>query len=429
VFIKGFKLIIKSFFNLLSPLKKILKFLLFFLYKYLILNIYRLSYYLRKVKNFIFPSEKIRLISLFINKYIYHLVIILLASLISIANILTPETKAENFGEKSILFALATGSNFEDEYIEETLEAMPATTSYLDSESPAVSGTPHVSYETGEEEGELPTTEEGSAILKPEFTTMDASKKFRDKPIEYTVQTGDTISSIAQNFTITTETILWANNLTKFSYIQPGQKLVILPVSGLSHKVVKGDTIGKIATKYKAAKDKIIEFNKLASESDIQTDQILIIPEGQPYYAPIPVQPKLASIKQIFNPSHVEVPSGDKMAWPTTARRISQYFSWRHIGLDIDGNFGDPIWAADDGIVIKSVCMKTGYGCHVIIDHGGGKTTLYGHFQKLYVKEGQRVVRGDVLGEMGSTGRSTGSHLHFEVRFGGKRYNPLSYIR
>ncbi len=243
------------------------------------------------------------------------------------------------------------------------------------------------------------------------------------------MQQGDTISTVARKFGVSQDTILWENNLTITNYIRPGQILKILPTSGIAYKIAKGDNLSKIVQKYNSDKNKIIEFNRLADESDLQVGQIIIIPEGKPYYPPVAAKPKLASLTKIFQPSHVEVPAGDKMAWPTTARRISQYFNWRHIGLDIDGDFGDPVWAADDGVVIKSVCLKTGYGCHVIIDHGNGKSTLYGHFQKLYVAEGQKVARGDVLGEMGSTGMSTGSHLHFEVRFGGKRYNPLSYIR
>lgn len=430
--IKGFKFIIKSFFNLLKPLAIPLKWLALFFYKIIIINLYKFFYYLRKIKNIIFPSEKIKILYLFVNKYITHLIIIILVIIVCFTNFFTNQTRAESFGEKSILFALATGSDLESEYIEETLQDnQPKITSYLETQGTAVSGNTSAlsEEELSQEEMNALISGEGSALLKPEFTTMEASKAQRDRPIDYIVKENDTLGTIAQNFSISVETILWENNLTMRSLIRPGQKLVILPTSGISYKVAKGDSLTKIAQRYKIDKQKIIEFNKLADESDIQVGLYLVIPEGQPYYAPQPVIPKLAALSKIINPTHVDVPAGEKMAWPTTAHRISQYFSWRHIGLDIDGDFGDPVWAADDGVVITSICMKTGYGCHVIIDHGGGKTTLYGHFQKIYVKQGQRVARGDVLGEEGSTGHSTGSHLHFEVRFGGKRYNPLSYIR
>jgi len=392
-----------------------------------------LLYFLKNFFNYILPAEKNQLIYLFINRYITHIIIVILTFAVCFANVFTSQTKAEGFGEKSILFALATGSDLESQYIEETISSnQPEITSYFKSQEMAATAPTSISPEEellSQEEMDMLISGEGSAVIKPEFSSIEASKIQRDKPIEYVVKEGDSLGLIAANFGISVDTILWENDLTSHSLIRPGQKLVILPTSGIEHKVVKGETLSKIAQKYKATEEKIIEFNKLANESDIAVGQILIIPEGQPYYAPVPVKPRLAAISQILNPAHVEVPAGERMAWPTTARRISQYFSWRHIGLDIDGEFGDPVWAADDGIVIKAMCMKTGYGCHVILDHGGGKTTLYGHFQKIYVHEGQKVVRGDVLGEEGSTGRSTGSHLHFEVRFGGKRYNPLSYIR
>jgi len=431
--IKGFKFIIKSFFNLLKPLFKLLKWLAVFFYKYIFLNLYKLSYYFKELFNHVFPAEKKQLVYLFVNKYITHFVVIILTFAICFTNIFTTQTKAEGFGEKSVLYALTTGSDLESQYVEETLrDNQPGVASYQKSQGAAVSAPSQVSPEDNllsQEETNMLISGEGSAVIKPEFSSIEASKIQRDQPIEYVVKEGDSLGLIAANFGISIDTVLWENNLTSQSLIRPGQSLVILPTNGIKHKIVKGETLAQIAKKYKSDKEKIIEFNKLASENDIQVGQILIIPEGQPYYAPVPVKPRLAAISQILNPSHVEVPAGEKMAWPTTARRISQYFSWRHIGLDIDGDFGDPVWAADDGVVIKAVCLKTGYGCHVILDHGGGKTTLYGHFQKIYVKEGQKVVRGDVLGEEGSTGRSTGSHLHFEVRFGGKRYNPLSYIR
>jgi LysM repeat protein len=421
-----------SFFSFVKKVLAIpFKGITLFIYKNIIINIYKLFYFISKTFNIIIPSERIRPLYIFLNKYISHIIVILLVVSISFANFFTSETRAEGFGEKSVLFALATGGNMEEQYIEETMESSQhEVTSYLETQTTAVSATQNIytNEEVSIQEADILIADEGSALVKPEFSSIEASKAHRDKIVEYTVQGGDTIGSIAQNFNISTNTILWSNGLSKYSLIKPEQILTILPTSGISHKVGSGDNLAKIAKKYSADNEKIIEFNKLADASDIQVGQLLIIPEGQPYYAPTP-RPKLASVGQIFKPTHVNVPAGSKMAWPTTARRISQYFNWRHHGLDIDGGFGDPIWAADDGVITKVAYLKYGYGYHVIIDHGGGKTTLYAHFQNIYVKQGQRVARGDVLGEMGSTGYSTGSHLHFEVRFGSKKYNPLSYIR
>ncbi len=426
--IKGFSKLLKSFFNLLYRLIRPLFILLGKLLKFAALLAIRIFYKLKKYLRQIFPNQTIKPIYLFINKYIGHVVMILLVFIISFANVFTSETRAENYGEKSILYGLVTGSSWEEEYIEESLIVGDSQiTSYFEETGIAAPETGTVEEETG-----IAISEESASLEKPQIPSLQAiAPPTRDKIIEYVVQQGDTVSTIADRFGITQNTILWENNLSGTSYIRPGQTLRILPTSGISYKIVKNDNLAKISSRYKIDADKIIEFNRLADESDIQVGQQIIIPEAKPYYPPVAAKPKISNITKIFTPAqtHVDVPAGDKMAWPTTARRISQYFNWRHIGLDIDGEFGDPIWAADDGVVIKSVCMKTGYGCHVIIDHGNGKTTLYAHFQKLYVKEGQSVVRGDVLGEQGSTGYSTGAHLHFEVRFGGKRYNPLSYIK
>lgn len=410
--------------KLLTPILKIVLTIL----KKTLLLIIRFLYWLKKYFKKIFPQDTIKPIYIFINKYISHIIIIVLVFIISFANIFTSEIRAETYGEKSILFVLATGSDYEEEYIEEGLISGDSEiASYYDQ-----AGISLPESDSIDENTDIAYSNESASLIKPQIPSLEAVAPTRDKVVDYTVQQGDTISTIAAKFGLSQNTILWENSLTATSYIRPGQVLKILPTNGISYKVVKNDNLAKIASRYSTDKNKIIEFNRLLDETDIQIGQMLIIPEARPYYPPVAAaKPKLSNITKIFTPTqtHIDVPSGDKMSWPTTSHRISQYFNWRHIGLDIDGEFGDPIWAADPGVVIKSICQKTGYGCHVIIDHGNGKTTLYAHFQKLYVKEGQQVARGDVLGEQGSTGKSTGSHLHFEVRFGGKKYNPLSYIK
>ena len=429
--IKGFKFIIKSFFNLLKPLGWPLKWLIFFLYKYIFINIYKLLYFLNKITKSIFPAQQIKPIYLFINKYIVHTIIILITFIICFTNLFINQTRAESFGEKSILFALANGSDLKSDYVEETLQAaLPTTTSYLGSQnaavSPLVQALPEANINQAENDSLI--SGEGSALLKPEFSSLVAAKAQRDKPLEYLVKDGDTLGTIAANFGLKVQTILWENNLTKLSLIRPGQKLVILPTDGVSHKVVAADNLDKIAKRYKADKTKIIDFNNLADERDIQVGQILIIPEGQAYFSPPVSQPRLAPIQQIFE-EPAEQPAPGKMLWPNGCHRITQYFSWRHTGVDIACVAGTPIRAADDGVVSQVLYQNTGYGHHVDIDHGGGKMTRYGHMTEIYVKPGQSVQRGQVLGLEGSTGASTGPHLHFEVRFNNKVYNPLNYIR
>jgi murein DD-endopeptidase MepM/ murein hydrolase activator NlpD len=118
------------------------------------------------------------------------------------------------------------------------------------------------------------------------------------------------------------------------------------------------------------------------------------------------------------------------MIWPTPGRRITQYYSWSHQGLDIGDKIGTPLYAADDGVVIIAQGgWNGGYGNTILLDHGGGKRTRYGHASKLFVKVGDEVKKGETIAAMGSTGRSTGPHLHFEVLVNGTRYNPLNYIK
>ena len=116
------------------------------------------------------------------------------------------------------------------------------------------------------------------------------------------------------------------------------------------------------------------------------------------------------------------------MAWPTVGARITQYFSWRHVGVDIANKTGTPLYAADAGVV-EFAGWATGYGNSIVINHGGGKKTRYGHASKLFVKVGDEVEKGENIAAMGSTGWSTGPHLHFEVMINGAKYNPLNYIR
>jgi murein DD-endopeptidase MepM/ murein hydrolase activator NlpD len=118
-----------------------------------------------------------------------------------------------------------------------------------------------------------------------------------------------------------------------------------------------------------------------------------------------------------------------KLLWPTTQHSITQYYGWKHTGVDLDGDYTDAIYAAEDGTVVEAGWNSGGYGLQVVIDHGNGFKTRYGHSSKLFVKVGDKVTRGETIAMVGTTGRSTGTHLHFEVYLNGKRTNPLAYIR
>jgi len=280
----------------------------------------------------------------------------------------------------------------------------------------------------------------GTAVTKPSIlpgTVLPADNTApsasRRGMTTYVVKSGDTLGQIASSFGVSVETILWTNNLSIRSYLRLGQELKILPGTGLLHTVVRGDTVLRIASIYKADAKAIIQANTLQNDgSDIVVGEQLFIPGGvkpQPVY----VAPKVTQnpLRQVSAPPPSSAsPAGSGYLWPTAVTSITQYFGWRHTGVDIAGPKGTPIYASRSGTIIKSQCgWNGGYGCYVIIDHGAGVHTLYGHNSELLVGVGQEVSQGQTIALMGSTGRSTGPHVHFEVRVRGKQQNPLQYVR
>ena len=195
---------------------------------------------------------------------------------------------------------------------------------------------------------------------------------FRDKIITYVIQEGDTISQIAEKFDLSTNTILWENKIGPRDFVKPGQELVILPVTGVSHTVTKGETLSAVAKKYRAKEEDILTVNKLANAGDLQIGAKVVIPDGIP---PTPTQApsrssSLGSLLDIFKPAQ---PIAGKLNWPTNSRSITQYFKgWLHTGVDIGNSTGQPIYAAEDGIVTTAGWNSGGYGLFIIIDHGQG---------------------------------------------------------
>jgi murein DD-endopeptidase MepM/ murein hydrolase activator NlpD len=269
-------------------------------------------------------------------------------------------------------------------------------------------------------------TESDNAIIKPRLVATQPSLADRDRIEYYQVQSGDTILGIAQKFNLNITTILWENNLTARGLIRIGQKLAILPIDGVSYKIKRGDTITKIAQRYRVEAEKITNFNQTTSLTPGQT---IIIPGGRPPAAPTPTPTPPAQVATPSKPTTAAVRSSSKLQWPTVHRHLTQYYTWRHTGVDIAGAIGTPIYAAEDGVVETAGWNKGGYGYYIIIDHDNGLKTLYGHNSKLLVSAGERVIRGQQIANIGSTGRSTGPHLHFEVRLNGKRVNPLNYTK
>ncbi len=251
------------------------------------------------------------------------------------------------------------------------------------------------------------------------------SSKVRDSVVDYTVQTGDTVASIAEKFNISQETIRWANNLTN-DKIKIGQALKILPVTGIAHTVSKGDTVYSIAKKYDTEPQGIIDFpfNTFTNDEtfELAIGQTVIVPEG--------VMPKVQAVPRIrqLTPSAGAVTASGIFVWPTQGT-ITQRFSWYHPGLDIANSGYPTVVAADSGRVSYAGWDSSGYGNMVLVDHGNGYITRYGHLSQIMVISGQTIGRGQAVGKMGSTGRSTGPHLHFEIYQNGVRVNPLNFLK
>lgn len=258
--------------------------------------------------------------------------------------------------------------------------------------------------------------------------TIIADPNTRSSITDYTVLAGDTISSIADKFGVSQETIIWQNNLTKKSVLKPGQVLQILPITGIAHRVQKGDTIYSIAKKYNAEPQPIIDypFNTFVNDETfaLAVGQIIFVPDGTPPQI-VPAPSRYAQI----TPNAGQVSATGNFVWPTSGR-ISQGFAWYHPAIDIANPAAPDVLAADSGtIIVAGWPDNGGYGNRVVIDHGNGYRTLYAHLQDIYVFAGQTVKRGDAIGKMGSTGRSTGTHVHFEIIENGVKENPFRFLR
>ena len=258
-----------------------------------------------------------------------------------------------------------------------------------------------------------------SATTRPVTTSNDAAveaatsrsgKPHRTESTTYAVQEGDTISSIATQFGITTETVLWANGLGTRSIIRPGQELTILPVSGVQHVVDRGDFLGAIAQQYQGDLDEIIAFNNLDEDGFIREGQVIIIPDGiKRVYA---TASSGAAGKGV---TYITTVTDGYFARPSNGRRSQGLHSYN--AADIAAQCGSEIVAAAPGKVVLAdgVGWNGGYGKYMKISHPNGTFTLYAHASQLLVSVGEDVARGQVIAYMGSTGRSTGCHVHFEV--------------
>ncbi len=271
------------------------------------------------------------------------------------------------------------------------------------------------------------------------FYTQQAEevRQFRGgQVITHTVAEGDTVSSIATRYGLQPDTIIWENNLAKTAKLKPGDELRILPLDGVRHKVSRGETIYSIGKKYglEGSEVQVIvdyPFNEFLNDEtfELATGQWLMVPDGTMPTAVAGSQPGLPGRTVVKTPDAGSVTATGNFVWPA-AGGISQGYRFYHKAIDIANKSGGPILAADSGtVVVAGWVDNSGYGNRIMIDHGNGYVTLYGHLSVVQVSVGQRVNRGDVIGQMGSTGRSTGTHLHFEIRQGSVLLSPLSFLQ
>ena len=385
---------------------------------------------------------KNRSFSFFINQKLIHLAVALLTIGFVIFN-LTSKTQAVSPDEvagKTFLSEIISpefGENDQliEEYFDEEAAITPVQQTYLDNLT-AVRVQPMAEMAAPEEsslfQDNSGLTQGGNALVKPDLAATTKARRPRDGMVDYIVQAGDTVSTIAAQFGISVNTILWENDLNAYSLIRPGNKLAILPVTGVAHKVARGETLTAIASRYGVEANLILETNKLVSTAMLKVGEKLIIPGGKKTYYAASASGRNVSgisvITDLLKPENLKSIASNKLAWPTIGARITQYYSWRHHAVDIANKIGTPIYACDAGVV-EVAGWGTGYGNQIVIDHGGGRKSRYGHMSKFYVKKGHTVDKGETIGLMGLTGYSTGSHLHFEYIINGVKYNPLNYLK
>ncbi len=241
---------------------------------------------------------------------------------------------------------------------------------------------------------------------------IEETKQQSDKISLYIVREGDTLSQIATMFGVSVNTIMWANGTERASLIKPGETLIILPVSGIKHIVKKGETLAGIVKKYKGDMTEVLDYNGLSAGSKLAVGDEVVIPDGEIVAPPVTSRVSSRPSNTYGGPSY----AGYYMRPINGGTKTQDIHGYN--GIDIGAPAGTPILAAASGTVIinKDWGWNGGYGSYVVIKHDNGTQTLYAHNSRNVVGVGQRVVQGQVIAYVGSTGRSTGNHLHFEIR-------------
>ena len=316
------------------------------------------------------------------------------------------------------------------------------------------------------EEEEDSSTFQGGGLAMPSFDAYPSTlnqgiqraadihttipTRSRVEVLTYIVEQGDSLFAIADNFGLKPETILWGNFDTLKDNphtLQPGQQLNILPVNGTFHKWREGENLHKVAEYYGVDPLDIVQYpgNKIdiydfdLDNPSFEIGQMLIVPGGERElvdYGPPAITRDNPAVAATYGPGHCGTIYTGAVGvgfflWPTTERWLSGYHYNPnvHPAIDIAGSIGNQVWASDSGVVVYSGWSNYGYGNLVVIDHGNGWQTLYSHLNNIFVGCGQSVFQGDVIGGLGTTGNSSGPHLHFEMIYAGVKVNPMDFLQ
>lgn len=270
----------------------------------------------------------------------------------------------------------------------------------------------------------------------------------RSSALEYRVQVGDTVEKIAKRFNISQDSIIWNNDITYINLLGAGTPLTIPPIDGILYKPASNESIQQIADRFKVSPYAIIdsEYNKLSAakpETIIPANELQIMVPGATskkvaiYWKPSVTTRPAASGRggQVSfgggagSCGFVSNGGGDgSLGLPLRGYSVGRGFSSYHSGIDLAASTGTPVFAAGTGTIIFAGFSDWGYGYAIVIAHTPDLWTLYGHLSSINVGCGQTVPRGSQIGAVGSTGNSTGPHLHFEVRVGGDPVNPVTYL-
>lgn len=292
----------------------------------------------------------------------------------------------------------------------------------------------------------MDVTDQG-VTRRPDFLTLIPSRP-RAEVITYTVQRGDNLFNIADSFGVKPETILWGNfDVLEDNphLLKPDQVLNILPVNGVYYQWRDGDTLSGVAAQFKTTAASILEFTgnhldltlDVNSMSSITPGTWVVVPDGKrpikDWGPPVITRSNPASARSYGDGYCSAVYEGAVgngwFIWPTVAHNISGYnFTDLHPAIDIAGGEGAPVVAADNGVIVFAGWSNFGYGNLIVIDHGNGFQTAYAHLSSYGVGCGQSVFQGGLIGAVGNTGNSFGSHLHFELSYNGVKLNPLDYL-